>query len=78
MIQFGFMMVMMAVFGVLTYALARRKNRLAIVWGIFGAFFPVIALLILAFVPYLCPNCSKPLTNEEFAAKSCPRCNGSW
>jgi len=72
------MIVMMAVFGVLTYALARRKNKLAIVWGFFGALFPVITLLILAFVPYLCPSCSKPLTNREFAAKSCPHCNGTW
>jgi cytochrome bd-type quinol oxidase subunit 2 len=63
--------------GILTYALAKRKNKLAIVWGILGALFPV-TLLVLAVAPYLCPKCSKPIKNEEFAAKSCPHCNGRW
>ncbi len=44
-------LLVMAFWGLLTYLLALRKNRQAIVWGIFGALFPIITLLVLAFTP---------------------------
>jgi hypothetical protein len=54
--------------------LAKRKNRSGTLWGIVGGLSWVIALLILAFLSYLCPKCKKKLTNIEAKQHLCPDC----
>lgn len=65
----------MAVTGALAAALARRKNRSGLAWGIGGALFAVWALIVLAFTSYLCPRCHQPLANDEARHGICPRCD---
>jgi hypothetical protein len=60
-------------FVVLTGSLAARKNRSALAWGLFGLI-PLIALLVLAFMPYLCPKCKHSITNKEWKNRTCPHC----
>lgn len=60
-------------FVVLTGWLAARKNRNRWTWGLFGMF-PIFALLILAFMPYLCPKCRQSLSNKEWENRTCPTC----
>jgi hypothetical protein len=52
---------------------AFRKNRNPIVWGLLGAMIP-LTVLIVAFLPFLCPECSKPLTNDQWRKRTCPDC----
>lgn len=61
-------------FGVLTGLLAKRKNRNPWGWGIAGAFSLILALLVLAFLPYKCPKCRASLTNQQGRDKQCPAC----
>lgn len=59
---------------VLTGLLAKRKNRNPWVWGVAGAFSLLIALLVLAFMPYKCPSCGESLTTSQVQDKQCPSC----
>lgn len=61
-------------FGLVVGLLAWRKNRNPWLWGLGGAISLVIALLILAFLPYRCPKCGRSLTNKQGIAKECPGC----
>ena len=63
--------------GIVVGLLARRKNRNAWAWGAAGAVSWVVALLILAFMPYKCAKCNATLTNEEGREGSCPICEAS-
>jgi len=58
-------------------SLAKRKNRNSWAWGVIGAFFWSISLIVLCFLDFLCPNCKKPMTNQEWKDKKCPRCGWS-
>jgi len=60
-------------FGLLTAHFARRKNREVLVWGLLGLHNP-LALILLAFVRFLCPKCRNPLTNAEARTGKCPHC----
>ena len=55
--------------------LAKRKNLNPIGWGIAGALSWLIALIILAFMPYVCPKCGDKLSNADAKSGSCPSCN---
>jgi hypothetical protein len=61
-------------FGAIVGLLAKRKNRDPLIWGIFGAFFFMFALIVLMFMPYLCPKCKKPITNTQRKNKECLNC----
>ncbi len=62
------------VFGAIVALLAKRKNRNPWFWGLMGFISWVIALLVLAFLPYRCPKCEQDLTNDQGREKSCPYC----
>jgi len=34
----------------------------------------VLALCVLAFLPFLCPKCKQPLTRKQRRARTCPLC----
>lgn len=59
---------------VLVGLLAKRKNRDPIGWGIAGATSWAIALVVLAFMPYLCPKCGQKISNKEATSGVCPNC----
>ncbi len=54
--------------------LAARKNRNGLGWGLLGGFFLVPGLLVLMFLPFLCPKCQQSITNNEWKQRDCPRC----
>tara|TARA_R110000851_G_scaffold9382_1_gene34958 strand:+ start:732 stop:986 length:255 start_codon:yes stop_codon:yes gene_type:complete len=54
--------------------LANRKNRNPIGWGIVGALSWLIALVVLAFMPYLCPKCKQKISNKDAKAGVCQNC----
>jgi len=54
--------------------LAHRKNRNGWLWGLIGGLFLLPGLLILMFMPYLCPKCKNKLSNQEWKDKTCPTC----
>lgn len=60
-------------FIVLSGWLAARKNRSVLFWGMLGCI-PILAFLVLAFMPYLCPKCKKSITNTEWKNRTCPQC----
>jgi hypothetical protein len=60
--------------GLIIGLLAARKNRNPWAWGLIGGLSSIVGLIILAFMPYLCPKCEKPITNKEWKNRSCPRC----
>jgi MFS family permease len=60
--------------GLIIGLLAKRKNRNPWAWGLIGGLFLLAGLLLLAFMPYLCPKCEQPITNEEWKSRNCPRC----
>jgi MFS family permease len=64
----------MALFGLIVGYLAKRKNRNAWGWGIFGAITTLVGLIVLAFMPYKCPACSASLTNADGKDRTCPSC----
>ena len=53
---------------------AARKNRNAWAWALFGGLFCLPTLLILAFVPFLCPKCQQSLSKDEWKRRRCPHC----
>jgi hypothetical protein len=63
-----------AFFGCLGGWLAKRKNRNPYKWGFFCALFPVLALVALAFQPYLCPKCGRKLSNAAGRKRECSTC----
>ena len=69
-----FKLLPMLIFGVIVASLASRKNRNTVAWGIAGALSLVIALLVLAFKPYLCPICKREISNEDAKKGHCPNC----
>ena len=52
---------------------AFRKNRNPAIWGLLGAVFP-LTVLIVAFLPFLCPECRTSLTNAQWRKRNCPVC----
>ncbi len=54
--------------------LAARKNRSGWAWGLIGGLALLPGLLVLMFMPYLCPKCRKSLSNKEWKGRTCPRC----
>jgi rubrerythrin len=62
------------IWGVVVGFLAKRKNRNPWGWGVAGALTWLIALLILAFMPYKCPKCGQSLSNKQSKNKKCPAC----
>lgn len=54
--------------------LAKRKNRNPIGWGIAGALSWLIALIVLAFMPFICQKCQNNITNEEAKISNCGHC----
>ena len=54
--------------------LAARKNRNGWAWGLIGGFVFLPTLIALAFIQFLCPNCKKPITKQEWNERKCPRC----
>lgn len=67
----------MLVWAVIVGSFARRKNRNPWGWGLLGAFSWLIALVVLAFFPYLCPQCGGSVSNEDAKRQACPTC-GAW
>jgi len=70
----GIYVAVFVVFGLLTGSLAARKNRNGLVWDIFGGVSPILVLLVLMFLPFLCPKCKGALSNREFRNGLCPHC----
>lgn len=67
-------LIWLIILGLASGFLAKRKNRNPWGWGIAGALSFFIALIILAFLPYKCPNCNQSLTNKQGREKSCSSC----
>lgn len=60
---------------VLVGYLASRKNRSFGGWFLFSLLCTfLVALLFLAFRPFLCPDCPQSLKNAEWKRRECPRC----
>lgn len=72
--RLGVYAVAFVVFAFITGIMADRKNRNAVAWGLFGGLSPVLALLVLMFMPFLCPKCKGALTNSEHKNGDCPHC----
>ncbi len=62
------------IWGLVVGFLAKRKNRSPLGWGVAGALSWIIALLVLAFMPYKCPKCKQSITNDQGRDKNCPTC----
>ena len=62
------------VFALVLGVLAERKNRNVIGWALIGGLFTVPALLILAFLPPLCPKCHNRISVQDWRARRCPHC----
>lgn len=62
------------IWGLVVGLLAKRKNRNPWGWGVAGALSWIIALFILAFMPYKCPKCNQSITNDQGKNKNCPSC----
>ena len=54
--------------------LAARKNRNGWAWGLIGGLFLIFGLLVLMFLPFLCPKCGQSISNKEWKDRICPRC----
>ena len=54
--------------------LAKRKNRNPFLWGIAGTLSWLIALVILAFLSFICKNCDAKVSKEDAKSGSCPNC----
>lgn len=63
-----------AICGTIIGILAYRKNRSALGWGIVGGMFLIPGLLVLMFMPFVCPKCRKGLSNDEWKNRTCPSC----
>jgi len=70
----GVQVLVALIFGAVVALLAKRKNRNPWFWGVMGFISWIIALLVLAFLPYRCPKCEQDLSNQEGRDKSCPHC----
>ncbi len=75
--SFGFGIGVMLFLAVVVGLLAKRKNRNPIGWGIAGGLFFLIALLILAFLPYLCPKCKQKISTTDAKAGNCSKCKSA-
>ena len=62
------------IWGLVVGFLAKRKNRSPWGWGVAGALSWIIALLILAFMPYKCLKCKQSISNDKGRDKDCPSC----
>ena len=63
-----------AIAAVIIGPLAARKNRNGWAWGLIGGLFLVPGLLVLMFMPFLCPRCHQSVSNQEWKSRTCPRC----
>ena len=70
----GAVLFVSAVWAVIVGAFARRKNRNELLWGAIGGIAFVPAMVVLAFMPYLCPKCQGELTNRQWRDRTCPGC----
>jgi hypothetical protein len=55
-------------------AIAARKNRDYMAWGLIGGLFSIPCIVILAILPPLCPKCRRPLLAMEWRRRVCPTC----
>lgn len=62
------------VFGTIIGLLAYRKNRNGLLWGAVGGLFLIPGLLLLMFMPFICPQCKRSLSNSEWKSRQCPEC----
>ena len=62
------------IWGIVVGFFAKRKNRNPWGWGVAGAFSWLIALVVLAFLPYKCPKCEQSITNDQGKDEVCPKC----
>jgi biotin transporter BioY len=60
--------------GLLIGLLAARKNRNGLLWGIIGGLFLLPGLIVLMFLPFLCPKCHMSLSNKQWRDRTCPSC----
>jgi hypothetical protein len=61
--------IILVAFGFIVGSLAKRKNRNGILWGIFGVFFFLISLIILAFLPIKENVDNSNLTKDQIDSK---------
>ena len=54
--------------------LAARKNRNGWAWGLIGGLFLLPGLIVLMFLPYLCPKCRQSISKTRWKLRTCPRC----
>lgn len=54
--------------------LAARKNRNGWAWALIGGLALGLGLLVLAFMPWLCPKCHQSISNKQWKQRTCPRC----
>jgi biotin transporter BioY len=63
-----------AIAAVIIGTLAARKNRNGWAWGLIGGIFLVPGLLVIMFMPFLCPKCQRSLSNKQWKDRTCPTC----
>lgn len=63
-----------AISAVIIGLLAARKNRNGVAWGLIGGLFLLPGLLVLMFMPFVCPKCKQSLSNREWKQRTCPKC----
>lgn len=68
------LIVLYGVFALIIGSMAARKNRNGWAWGLIGGLSVIVGLLVLMFMPFLCPKCGRALTNAEWNEKKCPTC----
>jgi hypothetical protein len=57
--------------------MAARKNRSYWAWALIGGLFCFPCIIAMVFLPPLCPNCHRPLTQAEWKGRVCPTCGKS-
>lgn len=66
-----------AVFGLIIGLWAKWKNRNGILWAILGGPFMVLGILIIIFMPFLCPKCRKKVKRKQWKKNICPDCGSN-
>ena len=56
--------------------LAKRKNRNPYGWGLAGGSFSLLTLVLLAFMPNLCPKCGQKMPSQDAKQNACANCQG--
>ena len=63
--------------GLIVGLLAARKNRNAWAWGLVGSVLLIPTLLVLMFVPFLCPKCKQSISYMDSSSGKCPKCGAA-